>query len=185
MKNQERTFKAVALLICVFTFQMSFSQIKTWVNVGSGMVFSNGQVGIGCYSDLNFPINPWIACGLSMGYAGVSDKVLDINHAGSFYQGSIYSGDLNLALTPNLSKQLKFSLFGGCGIRHINSTDILVNGNFELTPVVINTNGFGAKTGLTVDYLIQKHYLVGLKYFHDFYREGLDYFGLNLGLILE
>ncbi len=177
----EKKLRYIILLVCVFTFQVGFSQIRTSVSTGTGIVSYGNLMGVGVDNDFVISLKPYISCGLNLGLAMSSDKNFNSAQVGAFNQNSIYFGNLNLYLNPKIYKSLELIVFGGGGIRHQNSTQILVNSNSELIPSNEFATGIGFNGGIGINYILN-HYIVGIKYKHDFYKEGFDYFGLNFGI---
>jgi hypothetical protein len=97
----------------------------------------------------------------------------------------VFAGDINLYFKPTVFKKFNFVVQSGCGYRHLNDTQVLVNGDYEIYPLHKSVNGFGIKAGLGLDYPITENYNIAFKYIHDFYMEGFDYFGLNFGIVLK
>ena len=90
----------------------------------------------------------------------------------------------NIYFEPEIYKNLKISVFAGGGIRHSNSTQILVNSNFDVSPSNEFVTGLGFETGIGTTYYFS-NYNIGIKYKHDFFSEGFDYFGIKFGINLN
>lgn len=176
--------KCLILFVCIFTFKTGFSQTRTSVSIGTGIVSYGNLMGIGVDNDFVIPLNPYISYGLNLGLAMSSDKNVNSTRIGAYNQNSIYFGNLNLYFNPKIYNSLELKIYGGGGIRHQNSTQILVNSNLELTPYNVFATGIGFDGGIEINYTLS-HYIIGIKYKHDFYKEGFDYLGLNFGIKLN
>lgn len=179
-----KKLRYIILLVAIFAFQLGFSQSKTSLRIGTGAVYYGGLMGVGVDNDLVIPINPYISCGLNFGLAMSSDKKVNSSEIGAFNQNSIYFGNLDLYLNPKIHNNLELAIFGGGGIRHQNSTQVLVDSNFDITPSNVFETGFGFEGGMGINYIIS-NYIIGIKYKHDFYKDGFDYFGLSFGIQLN
>lgn len=173
------------LLILYLISNTVSSQVKPSVIIGTGIVSYGGLRGIGSENEIILPANPFISYGLSVGFAMSSDEKIKRSESGSFNQNAIFFGDINLYFNPIITKKFEAVIFGGGGIRHQNSTQLLVNSSMELSTSNVYATGIGFKGGVGLNYHISSNYLIGLKYKHDFYKNGFDYVGINFGIQLN
>lgn len=177
--------RLIVIIFCVLAGYSTFSQGKPSVKIGSGLVHIGSRYGLGSNSDLIFPLRKNFSYGLNIGYAMASDKNIITNKAGAFSQSSIFAGNFELYYHPEVVDKVELLMFGGGGVRHFNSTQILVNSNLELSPFNDYSTGLGFNAGLGADYNISTRYALGIRYLHDFYKEGFDYFGISFGILIE
>ncbi len=182
---KQNILKCLVLFLLVFAFHPVFSQKRlSVVSVGTGVTLYAGSTGVAADGDIVLPLNSYLSCGLNLGLAMASDKKIDRTQTGAFVQNSIYFGNLNLYYNPKIYKNLRLVIFGGGGIRHHNSTQILVNGNLDLHLNNAFDTGFGFNGGAGFNYA-WNNYMIGVKYKLDLYKDGFHYFGLNFGIYLD
>lgn len=162
-----------------------FSQNSSSVRIGAGVVSLGSRYGVSGNTELLFPLSKDFSYGLTIGYAMISDKMISTTEAGAFNQLSLSLGDLCISYNPKVFKKLILMLKGSGGLRHINSTQLLVNSSLEITPTNERYTNIGLQLGIGLDYRITDNSFLGFQYLHDFYKEGFDYFGFRIGFNLK
>lgn len=180
-KNQ---FMFLVIFVLATTSQYAFSQIKPTISIGTGIISHRGMNGLAVENEIVFPFKSNFSYGLNIGASMSSDKKFESMQIGSYIHQSYYFSNANIYFEPEIYKNLKISVFAGGGIRHSNSTQILVNSNFDVSPSNEFVTGLGFETGISTTYYFD-NYNIGIKYKHDFFSEGFDYFGIKFGINLN
>jgi hypothetical protein len=161
-----------------------FPQNKAQISTGVGLVNFGGVYGVGASSEILFPVRKSFSYGLITGYSMGSDDRINLQEAGSYNHHSIFIGDIDIRFNPKVFNSFYLALNAGGGIRHSNSTQILVNSNLEVNPTVSKDTGMGFHLGAGLFFFMNNRTSLGFHYSHDFYQEGFDFFCLKVGFTL-
>lgn len=161
-----------------------FAQKELRIATGVGLVKIEGVNGIGGISEIFQPINNNFSYGLIAGYAMGSDKHINLQEASSYNHHSVFIGDIGLRFNPKVFNKVALALNAGGGIRHLQSTQVLVNSNLIVNPTSKADTGIGFHLGVGLNYFVSSEIHLGLQYSHDFFHEGHDLFCFKVGFTL-
>ncbi|MCK9499529.1 MAG: hypothetical protein M0Q45_08485 [Bacteroidales bacterium] len=176
--------KFLLLNFCLLIAFAGIAQNKLQIETGVGFVILEGVNGIGGSSEILYPLHKNFSFRLATGYAMSSDKQISLLEACSYDHHSVFIGDIGLRFNPKLFNKVALALNAGGGIRHLQSTQVLVNSNLIVNPTSKADTGIGFHLGVGLNYFVSSEIHLGLQYSHDFFHEGHDLFCFKVGFTL-